>query len=163
VKRYTVTDYMTPALSGSVFASRVGLQFCMDFSLPTYHLHFIWFTGPLSTSRWVEIMKLLMQLSPHSLSLPQDHMFSSELPVWGSDDGQYCGMTAETRRVEREGTAISRERPVNTFLRQRTRDATIELRVGVLKPPRAVRVKYGHESRGTRNQESLYWRGPAAI
>jgi hypothetical protein len=25
------------------------------------------------------------------------------------------------------------------------------------------RVKCGHESRGTRNQESLYWRGPAAI
>jgi hypothetical protein len=25
------------------------------------------------------------------------------------------------------------------------------------------RVKCGHESRGTRNQESPYWRGPAAI
>jgi hypothetical protein len=24
-------------------------------------------------------------------------------------------------------------------------------------------VKYGHESRGTRNQESLCWRGPVAI
>jgi hypothetical protein len=24
-------------------------------------------------------------------------------------------------------------------------------------------VKYGHESRGTRNQESLCWRGPAAV
>jgi hypothetical protein len=25
------------------------------------------------------------------------------------------------------------------------------------------RVTYGNESRGTRNQESLYWRGPATI
>jgi hypothetical protein len=24
-------------------------------------------------------------------------------------------------------------------------------------------VKYGHESRGTGNQESVHWRGPAAI
>jgi hypothetical protein len=35
-------------------------------------------------------------------------------------------MGAETRIVEPEGTAVARERPINTFPRLRTRDATIE-------------------------------------
>jgi hypothetical protein len=35
-------------------------------------------------------------------------------------------MTAETRIVEPKGTAVVRERRINAFLRQRTRDATIE-------------------------------------
>jgi hypothetical protein len=29
--------------------------------------------------------------------------------------------------------------------------------------PQYLEVKYGFESRGTRNEESLFWRGPAAI
>jgi hypothetical protein len=33
----------------------------------------------------------------------------------------------------------------------------------VLKATRVVDSKYVHESRGTRNQESLCWRGPTAV
>jgi hypothetical protein len=39
---------------------------------------------------------------------------------------KHCDMRAETKIVELVDTTVAMERPINTFLRQRTRDAKIE-------------------------------------